>query len=164
MNINIVANNLLLKKIRTIDTFSLDLGKSVFDKKAEKIEFGDSFIEKYINENNKFIHKFGYIGSIKFYSDITLPMDKILIHVDEKVYDIDYEDRGISMKSYLSDIIKKIVEHSIEHDRELEDVEEIKPNLWVADDEKNRNKTYEVNQKLDRETYIQELIKKRNNG
>lgn len=164
MNINIVSNNILLKKIRTIDTFSMDLGKSMVNKKEDKIQIKDSFVERYVNENNKFIHKFGYIGSIKFYSDISLPMNKLIIHVDEKVYDIDYEERGIPIKNYLSDIIKKIVEHAIEHDRELEEVEEQKSTLWVADDEKNRNKSYEVNQRLDKESYAQELLKKRNNS
>lgn len=162
MNVNIVVHNNMLRIVRTIDIFTLDLGRSFLDRKKDEINIKNEFINFYNQEYQRLVHKTGYIGSIKFYTDVSLPTNKMMIFYNNKLYEIDYEDDGRSFKDYLSDTLKKIEEHNIEFNKKIERKKQEKENpTWIAEDEKNKNKEYMVNQRLERDKYAEELMKKK---
>lgn len=163
MKFNIICNNILFKKIKDIDIFQLDLGKSLINRKENKLDIQDTFVEQYYSTTNRFALKNGKIGSIGIYVDIQLPSNVLLVDGDSKIYEVEYEDTGKSMKSYLSELLKSIEDYKIAADKELERIKE-KNERWIANDSKNGNKSYEINQRLDRDSYADELLKKRKNG
>jgi len=135
---------------------------SIMDKKDNTINIKDSFIDMYYNTNGNIAHKFGKIGSINFYTDLRLPNNMLLIHADMKVFEIEYETGDLPMKSFLSEALRRIEGHLVNTEKELKEVQEKKHKLWVDTDGKNSNKSYEINQKLDREEYARQLAERKN--
>jgi hypothetical protein len=158
---SIVSNNDMLRKIRTIDIFKLDLGKSVLNKKNSTLEIHDEFVKRYFIQKNRLIHKAGAIGSLIFYTDISIKEDVLVIFYNNKEYNVEYIDDGSSFKTYLSGLLKKIEEHEIQYEKELEKLKIQEPTLWTADDEKNSGKSYFIDQRLNREEYLKEFRKKK---
>ena len=161
-NIQIVTTNFLLRHFRQIDIFTVDLGFSMKQKtnkigEAPKFKIKDNFVKKYESINQKFIHKYGQIGTIIFYEDQSLPRYEFHIYKDDKVYEIEVlpEDLKKTPQSYLTEILKMIEEEQeVEID---EDTNMIKNVLYttVPDDVKIPS------QKLEKEQYIEALVKRR---
>jgi hypothetical protein len=151
----------MLRKIRTIDIFKLDLGQSVLNKKNSTVEIHDEFVNRYFIQKNRLIHKVGNIGSLIFYTDIVIREDILIIYYNDKEYNIEYKDDGTNFKTYLSGILKKIEEHEVQYAEELEKLKQKESNRWVADDEKNSGKSYMVNQRLSKEEYLKEFKRKK---
>lgn len=160
--INIVSNSLILRKFSLIDIFKLDLGKNLLGGEHESIKIHDEFINLY-QKNGRIIHKFGSIGSLKFYLDPTLDNDIFIIYKESLTYEIDFQEND-NIKTYLSEILMKIDEHQKEQEEEIKKIESQPKTtgLWIAQDEKNRGRAYEINQTLDKEEYLLEAIKKQN--
>lgn len=158
---SIVSNNTMLRKIRTIDIFKLDLGHSVLNKKSSTLEINDEFVKRYFIQKNRLIHKAGAIGSLVFYTDISIKEDILVIFYNNKEYNVEYKDDGTPFKSYLSGLLKKIEEHEIQYAKELERLKEQESSIWVADDEKNSGKSYFVDQRLSKEEYLKEFRRKK---
>jgi len=144
----IVANGRVLNKIKVLDIFKLNLGRSMIDVKTGEISIKDSFIYKYFQMYGKQILKYGDIGKLSIYQDFTLDERKYVIFNGEKIYNIIYdeEEEKLSIDEHLSNIIK-----------EIEDVEEI----HTDDDEKDIKKYPDMS--LSKEQYLQEMLKKRKN-
>lgn len=115
----IVANSMLLKKFKTIDIFTLDLGfnlkgpvsmKPTKNEDTGKIKIRDEFIIRYNTLYNRYINKFGHIGVITFYEDLYLKSDEIYIFKDKEIYEVNYtiEDSKKEIRSYLSELLKEI--------------------------------------------------------
>ena len=112
----IVANSMILKRFKSIDIFKIDLGSNfrgpVSDKPDPEIKFKikDEFIKKYQTVNGKLIHKYGDIGSLKFYEDLTLSGNEIHVYKDESIYEIEMtnDDYKREPKEYLGSIIQAI--------------------------------------------------------
>jgi len=144
----VVANGIVLNKIKVLDIFKLDLGDSMFDQKTEEFSIKDPFIIKYFSMFGKQILKYGKIGKLGFYQDFTLPEREYFIFNDEKLYTIIYDknEEKLTIDEHLAKIIK-----------EIEEVEDI----YISEDEEHRKKnTPDIS--LPKEQYIQEMIKKRN--
>lgn len=112
---NIVASNYMLRFFTKIDIFSVDLGSSFRQLstkagQAPKIKIKDQFVKTYENINNKFIHKYGSIGVIIFYIDLSLPKNEFHIYKNNQVYEIEAtkEDLQKNASNYLSEILKII--------------------------------------------------------
>jgi hypothetical protein len=151
----------MLRKIRTIDIFKLDLGQSVLNKKNSTLEIHDEFVKRYYLQKNRLIHKVGNIGSLIFYSDIVIKEDILVIFYNNKEYNIEYKDDETSFKTYLSGLLKKIEEHELQYEKELEKLKSQEPTMWIADDEKNTGKSYFVDQRLSKEEYLKEFRRKK---
>lgn len=158
---SIVSNNSMLRKIRTIDIFKLDLGQSVLNKKNSTLEIHDEFVKRYYLQKNRLIHKVGNIGSLIFYTDIVIKEDILIIYYNNKEYNIEYKDDGTPFKSYLSSLLKKIEEHELQYAEEMEKLKQQENDKWVANDEKNSGKSYFVDQRLSKEEYLKEFKRKK---
>lgn len=112
----VVANSIILKHFRKIDIFKLDLGfnlKGAVQTKPDpeiKFKIKDEFIKKYQTFTNRYISKFGDIGSLKFYEDLQLPHNELHVYNDENIYEIlmTSDDFQRDSKVYLGEIIKLI--------------------------------------------------------
>lgn len=144
----VVANGIILNKIRNLDIFELDLGESMIDQKTEEITIKDSFVYKYFNLSGKQILKYGNIGRLGFYQDFTLTDREYLIFNNEKLYTIIYDkdEEKLDIDEHLSNIIK-----------EIEEVEGIDN----KEDKIIKNKKNNPDISLPKDQYIQEMIKKR---
>lgn len=160
MTYNIVINNSLLNSIKTINIFKIDLGRSILNKKTFKREFNDDFVENYTEMNKRIIHKCGSIGSITFYVDTLVENNILLIYADNILYDVEYD--GSEMKSFISKIIKKIDEHNLVSHSVLPKSERKKVEMWIANDEKNKNKSYDIDQTLSHDDYLQKMLDRKN--
>ena len=100
---------------------------------------------------------------MKFYLDPTLDNDIFIIYKESLTYEIDFQEND-NIKTYLSEILMKIDEHQKEQEEEIKKIESQPKTtgLWIAQDEKNRGRAYEINQTLDKEEYLLEAIKKQN--
>jgi len=144
----VVANGIVLNKVKTLDIFELDLGNSMFDQKTDKFSIKDPFIIKYFTMFGKQVLKYGKIGKLAFYQDFTLSEREYFIFNDEKLYTIVYDDneKKLSIDEHLTKIIK-----------EIEEVEDI----YITEEE-NKSKAGTPDISLPKDQYIQEMIKKRN--
>lgn len=144
----IVANDIVLNKVKNLDIFNMDLGQSVFDQKTQELTIKDSFILKYFSMFGKHILKYGNIGKLAFYQDFTLPSRKYYIFNNNEVYTViyDIEEEKVKIDEHLSKIIKEI-EDSV--------------GVYEDKDEKVKSKTPDIS--LPKEQYIEEMIKKRQN-
>jgi len=114
--IQIVANNYLLRYFKKIDLFKVELGSSLkqLDYKpgeAPKIKMKDLFVKKYENiTNGNLIQKFGSIGSISFYEDNNLKKLEYQIYKNDQVFEIEAIDDDLAQepKEYLITILKNI--------------------------------------------------------
>lgn len=143
----VVANSVVLNKIKVLDIFQMDLGDSMFDQKTEDFSIKDPFIIKYFSMFGKQILKYGNIGKLGFYQDFTLPEREYYIFNDEKFYTVIYnrDEEKLDIDEHLVNIIK-----------EIEESEGIK----LSEEEIERQKsTPDIS--LPKEQYIQEMIKKR---
>jgi len=144
----IVANGIVLNKIKTLDIFKLDLGMSIFDQKTNEINIKDPFIFKYFSLFGKHILKYGDIGKLGFYQDFTLSQRDYMIFNGDNAYNVVYDknEEKLRIDEHLSNIIQ-----------EIEEVEGIK---ITEDEKKQKSKNPDIS--LPEEQYIQEMIKKRN--
>lgn len=144
----VVANGIVLNKVKMLDIFELDLGDSMFDQKTEEFSIKDPFIIKYFTMFGKQILKYGKIGKLGFYQDFTLPEREYFIFNDDKLYTILYDknEEKLTIDEHLANIIQ-----------EIEEVE----GIHISDEEQLRKKsTPDIS--LPKDQYIQEMIKKRN--
>lgn len=164
MVFNIVTNSKLEKMIMKIDIFSLDLGKSVLNRKTHTIQIKDNFVSVYSNMHGRFIHKYGNIGDINFYSDLRIPYDEIHIYADNKVFELQYDSNDLPIKQFISESLRRIESHIINSNNEIpaESMTSESNDGWKANDDKNGGKEYMVNQRLSREDYMKELLSKKN--
>lgn len=157
----IVANMFFLKKIREIDQFKLDLGKSL-KKGDDDISYDDEFIYNYKLNFKRIINNFGKLGSIKVYEDVLLKNLEFVIFKNNCIYEIEYTLSDINdMRKYLSKILKSIDDEEIQKNYEIEMQKINSSNKWLANNGKNNGKSYEVNQNLSKDDYIKELQKRK---
>jgi len=144
----VIANGVVLNKVKMLDIFELDLGDSMFDQKTEAFSIKDPFIIKYFSMFGKQILKYGNIGKLSFYQDFTLSEREYFIFNDEKLYTILYDknEEKLTIDEHLANIIK-----------EIEEVE----GIYIGEEETQRMKSA-PDISLPKDQYIQEMIKKRN--
>lgn len=158
---NIVSSTFFLRNLRNLDFFQLDLGKS--RKIVGKDEFRkvDDFIIKYRNVYERDIVKFGRIGErINFYEDLTLPSNQYIIFKDSDIYEVTYEDSDLlDIKNYILETLRKVddfesSQKEINDHNDNQSKEHLMENAkWVANDNKNGNKKYLIDQTLSRDEY-----------
>ena len=143
----IVANGVVLSKIRNLDLFELDLGDSMLDHKTEEIIIKDPFIYKYFSMFSKQILKYGKIGKLGFYQDFTLPEREYFIFNDEKIYTVVYDknEEKINIDEHLTNIIKEIDESE---------------GVYVTEEEEARKRN-SPDISLPKDQYIEQMVKKR---
>jgi len=118
----VVASSMILRKFRQIKEYTLDMGISKtkeVQKEGNKgpsqivIKIKDPFIKRYSIEKERFIVKAGYIGSLDFYMDNLMPPNNFSIYDEDREYNFEYKDTP-DVRSYLSDILDKILNEQIE--------------------------------------------------
>lgn len=116
MFLNIVTNNVILAKIKTIPYFETDLGSS-FRRKGKRgaqdsIDYGTPFVENYYMQNRRLLMKSGSIGTINVYTDYSIDRNSIHIYKDGVLYDFIFNHNDLSVsgniQSYLGSLLKKI--------------------------------------------------------
>lgn len=145
----VVANGIVLNKIKTLDIFQLDLGLSMYDQNTEEIHIRDPFVFKYLSIFGKQILKYGNIGKLGFYQDFTLPEREYRIFNDEKLYTVIYDkdEEKMPIDEHLANIIKEIEESE---------------GIHISEEEEERKKnTPDIS--LPKDQYIDQMIKKRQN-
>jgi len=164
----VVANSMVLRYLKKIDTFKLDLGSNfkgpVMNKPDPQITFKikDEFIKKYQSITNKLIHKYGEIGKLKFYEDLSLKNNELHVYNEENIYEIDMseDDFKRDAKDYLGDVIKAIDGGVAETDEDIKKREE-----YTAKKEKIfTNMPEEIERpdmSLPKEQYLEELAERR---
>lgn len=158
----IVANNIFIKKLRDINGFKMELGKSRRDKDNENINFTDDFSFNYKQNFERLIDKIGTLGIIEIYFDGNLSATEMVIFKDNFMYDIEYDLYDINnIRNYLSQILQKIDNSVLSHSVQINNVENLTTKKWTSDNEKNKGKAYKVKQDLSKEDYLKELTKKR---
>lgn len=144
----VVANGIVLNRIKRSDIFQLDLGQALIDQKTEEILLKDPFIYKYFSMTGKQILKYGNIGRLGFYQDFTLPEREYYIFNNDNLYTVIYDsnDEKLDIEEHLANIIK-----------EIEEKEGI-----VFNPEENESKKRSLPDiTLPKDQYIQEMVKKR---
>jgi hypothetical protein len=155
----IIANNQLLKFLKKISIFKVDLGfnlKGAPSKKGpNKIKIKDEFIKKYENMTGKVISKYGDIGKILFYEDSTIK-DEYYIFEDDKIYEISYTyDELIGDPAeYLASILRDIDEQKTTNHDNIEIMKNVSYTNLPEDID-----TPDIT--LPKEQYIDALIKRR---
>jgi len=158
----IVANNIMIKKLRSIDGFKMELGKSRRDKDNENINFTDDFSFNYKQNFERLIDKVGSLGIIEIYYDGNLTSTEMVVFKDSFMYDIEYDLYEITnIRDYLSKLLYKIDNSVLTHNVEVNTVENNTNKKWTSENEKNKGKSYKIKQDLSKEDYIKELTKKR---
>jgi hypothetical protein len=118
----VVASSLIMRKFRTIKEFTMDLGISKTNevqKEGNKgpgqivIKIKDPFVKRYSLEKGNYIVKSGNIGSLSFYTDNSMLGDRFAIYDEDREYEFIYKETS-DVRSYLSDILDKILEELIE--------------------------------------------------
>jgi hypothetical protein len=156
----IVTNSLILKNFKTIDEFNMSLGESLT--KEENLgdsshpnyqtvfKIRDPFVRKYYNMTNKFIFKYGNIGTLNIYRDQYMDNNLLLFFTDdERVYTIIY-DNNQNFRSFINKSLDKVINMEIE-DKKIEYV-----NKESFDGIKSTKD-------MTKEELIEYLVKKRNN-
>ena len=123
---DVVANNFMLRKFKTIKIFKLDLGFNLTGSQTSKqggqskITVRDEFIKKYQTLTNRYVNKFGEIGTLKFYEDTTLGYLDIHIYNNEQIYEISVSEEDLikDPSDYLTEILMDV--ERIEKDVEAE--------------------------------------------
>lgn len=124
-NINIIANNLILNKLKTIPYYKTDLGEKFHNnfKGATGVKYYNEIVRIYSTETNRIIFKSGKIGPIGIYTDYGLRQDSLIIYLDhekfEFVFNINILNK-MSMQAYIGNLLKKI---SKDTDKELHDID-----------------------------------------
>jgi len=112
----------MIRKFRAIKEFALDLGTSKTNQVAKEgnrgpgqviIKIKDPFIKRYQLKNDYYIVKSGNIGSLSFYIDNGMGNNEFRIYDQDKEYKFIYNDK-IEIRTYLSDILDKILNEEIE--------------------------------------------------
>lgn len=114
---DVVANNFILRRLKDISYFKMDLGfnlKGPVNMKPggeePKIKIRDEFIKKYANINDRFIFKYGEIGTLKFYEDSKINMKEIHVYHDDKIFEIEVSEDDLKkpFSDYLTEILQSI--------------------------------------------------------
>ena len=166
----VVSNSAILRHFKKIDVFKLDMGSNYFgpavelkDNKRAKLKIKDEFIKKYESITNKLIHKYGEIGSIKFYEDLTLNNNEFHIYTSKgDIFELDMspDDFARNPKEYLAEIIELIETGKAETDDQIRERKEL---------EERKNKIYTTmpadierpDISLPKEQYLEEMVKYR---
>lgn len=113
----IVTSTDILRRFKSIDIFQIDLGLNLKGpvnmnpgKEEKKIKVRDEFNKRYHMLNGRYINKFGHIGTLTFYEDLSLPKDEIHIYKEKDIIEIKFtkEDYKIEPRKYLSDLLETI--------------------------------------------------------
>lgn len=164
---NVVSSTLFLRKLRKLDFFQLDLGKSKKIVGKDEYRKIDNFVVKYKNVYEKDIIKFGNIGNkIFFYEDITLEPYNYIIFKNEDIYEITYTDDDLlDVQNYILETLRKVDDFESTQ-KEKNDKNDLiskerlqQHQYWVDKNGKNNNKKYLIDQTLSREEYRNQLIK-----
>jgi hypothetical protein len=164
----VVANSFILKIISKIDIFKLVLGDNLTGpvdlsgKKQVKIVIKDVFIKKYLNITNNIIYRYGNIGSLKFYQDSSLANHELCVFKDDEIFEIeiDIDELRHNPKSYLSEIIKNIVENNDDnYDNQSYNIELKGKKFSNIEDEKET----ESNKYLSKDDLIKKFVNNRKN-
>lgn len=165
----VVANSIILRHFKRIDIFKLDMGLNYFGPVNEaknqeiKLKIKDEFIKKYQTLTNRLIHRYGEIGSLKFYEDLQLSQNELHIYANkDDVYEIMMTDEDFARdpKGYLGEIISLIEGGKAETDEQIKEKKEL---------EERRNKIYtnmppdieRPDISLPKEQYLAELVEYR---
>lgn len=117
----IVASSNLLRKFRTIKEFTLNMGLSKTSEASKEgnrgpgqviIKIKDPFIKRYQLQTGNFINKSGNIGSLTFYTDNNMSYNEFKIYDRDNEYKFNYNETS-DIRSYLSDVLDKILEETI---------------------------------------------------
>lgn len=161
----IIAHSSLLRKARTIEGYKDDLGfnlKGAVQNKPNgapsKITIKDPFIKKYENINGRLIYKYGNLGNIKFYNDLSMEHNQLCVFDGENIFEVVLmpEELSGSFKTYLNDLLKAIYEgcrEQIEYTVNEEMKDKIYTNMPEDVDRPDIAMPYEQ--------YIDALVKKR---
>lgn len=169
---NIVASNYMLKYFKNIDLFKVDLGFNikgpVRDLRGKGDQYGikikDEFIKKYSSLNNKYIHKYGDIGKLKFYQDNSLSMNEFHVYHNDNIYEIvaNNGDLSKSSKTYLTEILKMIENPEAEiQDKNSQNHKKNITYTNMSETESNKIKDYNPNVEYEKKLYIQEILNRR---
>ena len=117
----IVAHSVLLRKFKAINDFTLDLGTNYCGrvetkqngKSAFKLNISDEFLNRYHKMTNRLISKYGNIGIITFYEDLSLKHNEYMIFNGKDIAEVEFtdEDDNKDIRQYLSDILEDINEN-----------------------------------------------------
>jgi hypothetical protein len=173
--LEIVANTNILKKFNSIDIFRLDLGNNLKgpapltpEQKSQnqfKMKITDTFIKKYLSLNEKIIYKYGEIGSLKFYQDLTIPHHEIHVYHEDEIFEIEFEEpEDGNYRKYLNDLLVYIEEQisKVYTKRKDDDYYFKKNNQRSGKNYTNIPENMEkVDIRLDKDIYVEEMIKRR---
>lgn len=125
----VITNNILSKKFKSINEYKTDLGLAIkIDENTNqgedyasggKWEIKDKTIKKYYNLFGRFLSRTGKIGTLLFYVDFNLKPNEIFVIYENEVYYSEYN--GVPIRSYLSDLIKNILDGNIEPYKEIKE-------------------------------------------
>lgn len=114
----IVGNNNILKNFKKIKEFKIDMGDSLT--KSENIgdsshpnfqtvfKTRDDFIRKYHNITNKFIFKYGNIGTLNIYTDQTINNNTLSFFTDDdRLYNIEYKNQD-DFRNFINECLEKV--------------------------------------------------------
>ncbi len=164
---NIVTNNTMLRFFKKINIFKIDLGfnlKGSVNMKAGKgpeptIKIRDEFIKKFQTMNgNKFIRKYGEIGSLKFYEDSSVLGMEFHVYDNDKIYEIEASSEDLLKDAgvYLTEVLK-MIEDGVEDTDEDPEFDMIK-NVSYSNIPED---VLRPDIKLPRDQYIDAMIKRK---
>ena len=117
----IVAHSILLRKFKAINDFVLDLGTNYCGRvetkqngnQAFKLNISDEFLNRYHKMTNRLISKYGNIGKITFYEDLSFKHNEYMIFNGKDIAEVEFtdEDNNKDIRQYLSDILENINEN-----------------------------------------------------
>lgn len=166
---NIVTNNTMLRYFKKIDIFKIDLGfnlKGAVNMKAGKgpepsIKIRDEFIKKYQTMNgNKFLRKYGEIGTLKFYEDSSIKGTEFHVYNEDKIFEIQASQDDLLKESvvYLTEVLKMLENVDDNNTTETEQNYEMVKNISYTNIPEN---IMRPDIKLPRDQYIDAMIKRK---
>jgi len=127
--VEIVSSNYMIRKFRGIKEYTTDLGTNkTGEYRKEKldgigkdhgpgqvvIKIKDPFVKRYSIEYGDYITKMGKVGTLGFYVDNNYKPNEFKIFDETRIYEFIYENNSEDIRSYLSNLIEKILDKEIE--------------------------------------------------
>lgn len=136
-NTYIICNGSLIQKLKKIQHFKLNLGKSLTDT-SFKFNPNDINIQKHYLFFNKLINMIGYIGALPIYSYSGILIDDIYLYNDKEefIYHLDdklslYDNINLSLDLFFTKIgLTNDIKTTID---ELPEIKYIKPDKSISE-------------------------------